>query len=159
MHRSVFNIIHTKVCCLNGSPTGAGFFDADEDNIKVKDDGRIHFNLSLTFSMSGASGLVQEIVRFVLIKDNAVIVQCPVDINETPCTFSGADDSQWWTVEIEEGGRHVLFVLHQAMSSDRGSYTAIYEGSDPATDSLNTGRKTIHVTGEWLAYVLFFCST
>jgi hypothetical protein len=53
--------------------------------------------------------------------------------------------AQWWTVEREEE-YNVIFVLHQARSTNRGSYSAEVEGVDPATQSLRTIGKIIFVS-------------
>ncbi|CAI8027913.1 hypothetical protein GBAR_LOCUS15899 [Geodia barretti] len=55
------------------------------------------------------------------------------------------DPHHWWTVEegVETG--HV-FVLHQAKSSDRGSYTAEVEVKHPNGNTISVLTKTFHVT-------------
>ena len=125
----------------------------------MNDDGTIFFNLSLTFSMAGSSGLMQEMVAFILVSSTDLmnlitVVSCSANLNAVPCTFSGAHDSQWWTVDTEEGEYHVVFVLHQARSSDRGSYRVLVEGRDPATGNLDAIRKTIYVTGMYCLCVI-----
>ena len=76
------------------------------------------------------------------------VAQCNARFN-IPCTFSGIDSTaQWWTVEREEE-YNVIFVLHQARSTNRGSYSAEVEGVDPATQSLRTIGKIIFVSGKY----------
>ena len=77
------------------------------------------------------------------------VAQCDAKFN-IPCTFSGIDSTaQWWTVEREEE-YNVIFVLHQARSTNRGLYSAEVEGVDPATQSLRTIEKSIFVSGKYV---------
>ncbi|CAI8051863.1 hypothetical protein GBAR_LOCUS28383 [Geodia barretti] len=123
---------------------GAAFFDSSHEEIRVNNNGTIRFNLSLAFTKSGNSGLIEEISSFVL-ANMVPVAQCDAKFN-IPCTFSGIDSTaQWWTVEREEE-YNVIFVLHQARSTNRGLYSAEVEGVDPATQSLRTIEKNIFVS-------------
>jgi hypothetical protein len=126
---------------------GAAFFDSSHEEIHVNNNGTIRFNLSLAFTTSGNSGLIEEIKSFILanLSNMVPVAQCNARFN-IPCTFSGIDSTaQWWTVEREEE-YNVIFVLHQARSTNRGSYSAEVEGVDPATQSLRTIGKIIFVS-------------
>ena len=131
---------------------GSAFFNPEEDHVAVNSKGMIQFNLSLTFSMAGSSGLMQEIIRFILINDSSMmpVVWCNAGFHN-PCIFSGGDGSQWWTVEADEG-HHVIYTFHQARSTDVGSYTALVEGSDPANNNIDSIQKKINCTGELLQF-------
>ena len=129
---------------------GAAYFTSEEEQISVNDDGTVKFNLSLSFSKPGPSGLLQRIDRFELIKNARTIALCVT--NNPPCTFS-ANFNQWWTVEDEnrtvtENRYDLQYILHQVRSDDRGLYTAQVEGFDPASSSQDAFQKDLQVTGE-----------
>ena len=148
---------------------GAAMFFSGNDQIHVDESGTIRFNLSLKFTESGCIGFMEEISRFILVNDSTMmpVVECDAAFI-IPCTFSGDVDgkSQWWTVEVDEYS--VVYVLHQVRSTDRGAYTAVVEGFNPATESLRTIKKHYFVSGEFnpvifiddrtLQYILFIGS-
>lgn len=134
---------------------GAAMFFSENDQIHVDESGTIRFNLSLKFTESGCAGLMEEISRFILVNDSAMmpVVECDAAFT-IPCTFSGDVNgkSQWWTVEVDE--HSVVYVLHQVRSTDRGAYTAVVESLNPATESLRTIEKHYFVSGEFYPVIL-----
>ena len=111
----------------------------DINHINVSVNGIVTFDLTLSFSQSGPSMNNQTISKYTL-KRNGEPVTC-----ESICSFHDPDPHHWWTVEegVETG--HV-FVLHQAKSSDRGSYTAEVEVKHPNGNTISVLTKTFHVT-------------
>jgi hypothetical protein len=112
-------------------------------DIEFANDGKIMFDLSLSFSQHGPSGNQQRISEYKLEKnDRTVEVRCPLN---TGCSFVGIDDNQWWTVEDSEPAGYV-FVLHQAKSTDRGSYTTTVTARHPDNRTSTDIMKTFHAT-------------
>lgn len=104
------------------------------------------FNLSLSFSVPGPSGLLERIDRFELIKGDMTVALCV--INNPLCTF----DDNWWTVDdcnktVTERRYDFRYILHQVQSVNRGLYTAQVEGIDPASSGQDAFDKEIRVTG------------
>ena len=119
---------------------GKAYFSNNHCNINVSADGTITFDLTLSFTQSGPSMNKQTVSKYTLKNGTGKsLVTCnPVcDTNR----------HQWWTLKaVETGGR--VFVLHQANSTDRGSYTAEVEVTHPNEDSINEITKSFHVTCE-----------
>ena len=116
---------------------GKAQFSNDHCNIDVSANGTITFHLILSFTQSGPSMKKQTVSKYTLKKDGNSLVTCNPVCDTNP--------HQWWTLEAAENG--LVFVLHQAKSTDRGSYAAEVEVIDPNGDTLGEDlRKTFHVT-------------
>ena len=110
------------------------------NDINVSVDGTVTFDLTLSFSQSGPSMNNQTISKYTLKRNGEPLVTC-----ESICSFHDADPHHWWTVEEAVETGH-MFVLHQAKSSDRGSYTAEVEVKHPNGNTISVLTKTVYVT-------------
>ena len=98
------------------------------------------FDLKLSFSQSGPSMNKQTVSKYTLKRNSEALVTC-----ESVCSFHDPDPHHWWTVEEVMETGHV-FALHQAKSSDRGSYTAEVEVKHPNGNTISVLTKMFHVT-------------
>ena len=109
----------------------ASFLDSSND-LNVSAEGTIRFDFSLTYSEPGPSLHYQTVRRHILTFGSRNIVSCMDNI----CTFDDDDQDHWWTVETG-----LVFVLHQAKHTDRGTYTAVVEAVDPKDDTTSILQK------------------
>ena len=134
--------------CLSPSHYHAGkasFKQNNGNSIKVSSEGTVTFDLSLSFTQSGPSRNNQTVSHYCLKRNDKTILNCGPS---TLCSFDDTVQDHWWTVESVETG--YTFVLHQAKSTDRGSYKAEVEVNHPKDNSIDTIEKTVHVTCKFM---------
>ena len=109
--------------------------------MSVSNHGRITFNHSISFREAGPFGNVQIVKHTVLKRGSTIIATCSTNDG---CNFDNGN--RWWTV-FSAYTVDLVLILNQAISSDRGQYTAETEMEEPSTGGVDTLSKNIAVTG------------
>ena len=142
-------------CVFDLRVLGAVAFVSGDEEVRVSDMGTVLFSFAIEFSRAGPLENREEVNKFELLDlGGSRVVECQT-VEQTDsstlidCPYMNINDHQWWTV-AGNSIENVLFILHQAQSTDRGPYTARIEGVDPASNSVDKIEKTISVFGNLL---------
>ena len=129
---------YVKIC----SSGSASFSNSNED-IGVSYTGTVTFDMTLSFSLPGPCGFMEEVDDYILKNSEDVeLVHCWTD---TSCNIFPTSSDQWWTVWNND---NIMYILHQAQRRDKGSYTAQVEGTDPSGSGIHEICKTVNVEGK-----------
>ena len=136
-------------CVFDLRVLGAVAFVSGNEDVRVSDMGTVLFRFAIEFSQPGPLGNREEVDKFELLDlGGNRVVECQT-VDSSPlidCPYLNTNDHQWWTV-AGNSIENVMFILHQAQSTDRGQYTARIEGVDPASNGVDKIEKTISVIG------------
>lgn len=122
------------------------------DHTTPSDNGTIVFNLGLTHIETGPTGHTQTYIRSIVKKGNQAIFSLFTQSNTVHFINH---INRWCTVE----GSSLIdktVTLHQALASDRGTYTITTESIDPGTGtSTDVITKKIIVTGRYILFLIY----
>ena len=130
--------VHVHICFLIA---GSASFEEDMD-VVVSENGTAAFNLKLSFSFHGSLGFQQEVQHLSLKNGSDLISTCETD---NGCRF--VNDNRWWSINGDNTSSYT-FILHQAVSYDKGEYTASVELTDPASDVIDRIEKVFALSGK-----------
>ena len=109
------------------------------ERVSVSNTGTLTFDLRISYSTPGQTGLLQTLERITIHKFDNIILNIYRTVIDTT--------SRNWTLE---GNTTIskLAELHNVTADDRGLYIIRAELTDPATGYLSTITKTIFATGK-----------
>ena len=130
--------VYVHICFLIA---GSASFEEEMD-VLVSENGTAAFNLKLSFSFHGSLGFQQEVHYLSLKNGSDLISTCETDRG---CLF--VNNNRWWSIIGDNTSRYT-FILHQAVSYDKGEYTASVELTDPASNVIDRIEKMFTLSGK-----------
>ena len=100
--------------------------------------GILSFDLTMTFSLAGETGLLQTVDRILIRKVNEVLLSIHGTVIDTAIRH--------WTLDGNTT-TSIIAKLHNVVANDRGEYIIFAELIDPATGYIHTITKHIFATG------------
>jgi hypothetical protein len=138
----------TQLCCISFFTGKASFASCTltsygsnrcTDSIAVSNNGILSFDLSMTFSVAGETGLLQMVDRITILKENEVVLSIYEPVTDTV--------SRHWTFKGNTPTYRIA-ELHNVVANDRGEYVISAELIDPATGYIGTITKHTFATAQ-----------
>ena len=137
--KDVYYIVILYYVTIGKASFASCYVPSCREDAFVNNNGTVSFDLRLTFSTSGRTGLLQNVVGTMIMQMSNVLLTI-----RGPSINTGDRN---WTVEGNSSKTRYA-MLHNAIVSDRGEYAIKTELLDPATGSLSIISKRVLVKGK-----------